>query len=57
MPKILRGEPVADAICKEMKERCEKLAEKGVIPTLVILRVGDKPADIAYERGARNAAG
>ena len=52
MPKILRGEPVADAICKEMKERCEKLAEKGVIPTLVILRVGDKPADIAYERGA-----
>lgn len=52
MPKILRGEPVANAICEEMKRRCEKLAEKGVIPTLVILRVGDKPADIAYEHGA-----
>jgi methylenetetrahydrofolate dehydrogenase (NADP+)/methenyltetrahydrofolate cyclohydrolase len=29
-----------------------ELKEKGLIPTLAIVRVGEKPDDIAYERGA-----
>lgn len=52
MAEILRGKPVADAITEEIRKRSEILKEKGKIPTLAIVRVGENPADMAYERGA-----
>lgn len=48
---ILRGAPVAAALNAETSARAERLREKGVVPTLAVVRVGEKPDDIAYEKG------
>lgn len=48
----LKGKPVADAITAQMKDRIAALAEKGVAPTLAIVRVGERADDLSYERGA-----
>lgn len=48
----LKGKPVADAITGEMKERIAALQEKGRVPTLAIVRVGERPDDLSYEKGA-----
>ncbi len=52
MAEILKGAPVAAALTDELTKRVEALREKGVVPTLAILRVGERPDDISYERGA-----
>ncbi|MBQ0042895.1 MAG: cyclodeaminase/cyclohydrolase family protein [Lachnospiraceae bacterium] len=49
---ILKGKPVADALCEEMKKDIEQLKERGINPTLAILRVGEREDDLSYERGA-----
>ena len=48
----MRGAPVATAITEICKEKIAKLKEKGIVPTLAIVRVGNKGADEAYEKGA-----
>ena len=48
----MRGAPVATAITDVCKEKIAKLKEKGIVPTLAIVRVGNKGADEAYEKGA-----
>ena len=50
--KELRGIPAAKAISARCKERILALKEKGIVPTLAILRVGEREDDLAYERGA-----
>ncbi|MGI5990340.1 MAG: bifunctional 5,10-methylenetetrahydrofolate dehydrogenase/5,10-methenyltetrahydrofolate cyclohydrolase [Lachnospiraceae bacterium] len=45
----LLGKPVADAITKQIREKAEALS---VTPKLVILRIGARPDDLSYERGA-----
>ncbi len=52
MAEILKGKPVADRINGESIRRVEKLKEEGIMPVLAILRVGERPDDISYERGA-----
>lgn len=52
MAEILRGAPVADALTQKLISEVEDLKEKGVIPTLATVRVGERGDDIAYERGA-----
>lgn len=52
MTELLRGAPVAAAITEEVAARAASLAERGVVPTLAILRVGQRPDDISYERAA-----
>ena len=46
---ILYGKPVAEALCKGIREDMESLP--GVTPTLCVVRLGEDPADLAYERG------
>ena len=48
----LRGAPVAKAITEKCREKIEKLAEKGIVPTLAIVRVGARSDDESYEKGA-----
>ena len=48
MTMLLKGAPVAEAITEALKERAETLAKRGVLPTLAILRVGDRPDDLSY---------
>lgn len=43
------GRPVADALTEEIRRKAE---EAGVTPKLVILRIGARPEDLSYEKGA-----
>lgn len=52
MAKILSGKDVAAALKEDLLKRVAALKDKDVIPTLAIVRVGEKESDIAYERGA-----
>lgn len=52
MAEILKGAPVAEALTEKMKTDVAELNAKGINPTLAILRVGERPDDISYERGA-----
>ena len=52
MSQLLKGAPVATAIAEELKIKCRKLAEYGITPKAAILRVGERPDDLSYERAA-----
>jgi methylenetetrahydrofolate dehydrogenase (NADP+)/methenyltetrahydrofolate cyclohydrolase len=52
MAEILKGAPVAAALNEMIQTRVKTLAARGVKPTLAIVRVGEKPDDISYERTA-----
>ena len=52
MALVLRGKEVADALTAQMKRDVEQLRAAGTVPTLCIFRVGERPDDLSYERGA-----
>ena len=52
MGQVIKGKPVADKISEELVQEIEELKGKGIEPKLSILRVGARPDDLAYERGA-----
>ena len=56
MAKILRGKEVAAAMTARMREDVEKLKAAGITPTMCIFRVGERPDDLSYERGATKRA-
>ena len=47
----LRGMPVAKEIAGQAAIEVEKLKEKGIIPKLAVVRVGEREDDLSYERG------
>ena len=55
MARILSGAPVAEALTAGLTVRSRALRERGVVPTLVILRVGEQEASRSYERAAKRA--
>ena len=52
MAMLLKGAEVVSALNERIKADVGALVSRGVAPTLAILRVGGKPDDLAYERGA-----
>ncbi|MCB6607223.1 tetrahydrofolate dehydrogenase/cyclohydrolase catalytic domain-containing protein [[Clostridium] symbiosum] len=52
MAKLLTGAPVVAALSGELSKRVERLKAAGITPTLAIVRIGERPADLSYERGA-----
>lgn len=54
--KRLSGKPVADRMTEENMKTASQLRQQGIIPTLAILRIGEDPGDISYERGAMKRA-
>ena len=56
MAEILKGAPVAEAMCEGIRAEVEKLRAEGITPTLAIVRVGARQEDLAYERGAAKRA-
>lgn len=48
----LKGAPAAAAINERTQKTLEELVAQGILPTLAILRVGEREDDIAYETGA-----
>ena len=58
MAELLKGKPVVDAMAQDIRARVEALVASGVTPTLAIVRVGERPDDLSYERTAvKRAAG
>ncbi|MEG1661478.1 MAG: tetrahydrofolate dehydrogenase/cyclohydrolase catalytic domain-containing protein, partial [Clostridiales bacterium] len=52
MAEILQGGPVAAALAEQAGNQIKALRQQGIIPTLAIVRIGDNPDDIAYEKSA-----
>lgn len=52
MAKLLLGKEVTAALNERIKGKVEKLNEKGISPKLAFVRVGERPDDLSYERGA-----
>ncbi len=52
MADILKGAAVADAICGTLAKDVKELNDKGLTPTLAIVRIGENSGDMAYERAA-----
>lgn len=49
---LLKGAETAAALTEKARERVVQLRQKGVEPTLAIVRVGEREDNLAYERGA-----
>jgi len=56
MARILKGKEVADALTAQLQQDVEELKIRGVNPVLCIFRVGERPDDLSYERGATKRA-
>lgn len=56
MAKLLLGKEVTDALNAKLQGRTAALREKGVVPTLAIIRCGENPSDLSYEKGAMKRA-
>ena len=56
MAKLLLGKEVTDALNEKLMERTAALKERGIIPTLAIVRCGANPSDLSYEKGATKRA-
>lgn len=57
MAQLMKGAPVAAAMTEQMAARTERLKQAGVTPTLCILRLGERPGDLVYERSAMKRCG
>ncbi len=55
--RILNGAPVAAEIDKRTAELTARLNARGVMPTLAIVRVGERDSDLAYERAVVRRCG
>ena len=51
--QLMSGKDTAAAVKADLDREIEDLKERGIMPRLDIIRVGSKPEDLAYERGAR----
>jgi len=51
---LLKGKEVADCISGQLLTKISELKNKGINPTLAIIRVGEKQSDLSYEKGAVN---
>ncbi len=48
----LNGKPVVERIARDLSVRIAALGERGVVPTLALVRMGARPDDLSYERTA-----
>ena len=53
MSVLMKGIDVANAMKENLIIEVEQLKEQGVNPCLTIIRVGNRPDDLSYERGAK----
>ena len=51
--QLMLGKDTAAAVKEELDKEIEELKDRGIMPRLQIIKVGDKPEDRAYETGAR----
>lgn len=56
MAELLHGAPVAARIVEAVAARSRALSARGVVPALAVVRVGERPDDLSYERGIAKRA-
>ena len=56
MAKQLLAKEVTAAMIEKLQARVSALKEKGITPKLGIIRCGENPSDLSYERGATTRA-
>lgn len=56
MTEILRGAEVVKALNERVAAGVEELRARDIVPTLAIVRVGERADDVSYERGASKRA-
>ncbi len=56
MAKQLLGKEVTAAMVERLQAKVAELKEKGVSPKLAIVRCGENPSDLSYEKGAESRA-
>ena len=56
MAEQLRGKLVVERIAADLAPRIEALGRADVVPTLAIVRMGERPDDLSYERTAKKRA-
>ncbi len=56
MAKKLLGKEVNEALVAALQTRTAALRDKGITPTLGIIRLGENPSDLSYEKGATKRA-
>lgn len=56
MATLLTGKPVVDRLASDLAPRIEALGRAGIKPALAIVRMGERPDDLSYERTARKRA-
>ena len=56
MAKQLLGKEVNEKLNARIIAECEELKARGVNPTLAIVRCGERPDDLSYEKGATKRA-
>ena len=52
MAEVWKGTAVAQALTARLAARADQLKGLGIVPTLAVVRVGERPEDLSYERGA-----
>ncbi|MEG1984754.1 MAG: tetrahydrofolate dehydrogenase/cyclohydrolase catalytic domain-containing protein, partial [Oscillospiraceae bacterium] len=52
MAQLLKGSEVTAVLNEKLKAEVIELKTKNINPTLGIVRVGERPDDLSYERGA-----
>lgn len=53
MSILMKGADVAKTMKEDLTGEARRLKDRGNLPSLTIVRVGARPDDLAYERGAR----
>ena len=53
--KIISGTEISAQIREELKQKVKELREKGIIPGLAMVRVGEDPASVSYVKGKSKA--
>lgn len=56
MATLLAGKPVVERLARNLAPRVERLKAADIVPTLAIVRMGERPDDLSYERTAMKRA-
>ena len=51
MAQLLKGKEVAEALQEKDHKLIDKLKERGMTPTLIVFKVGNKDSDLSYLKG------
>lgn len=57
MAKVMKGKPVADAICEKLVPKIEECLQNGIKAKLAVVRVGERDDDLSYERSIEKRFG